>query len=534
MTLILQHDKRTLLADFVLAATRHQKIILSDASKHRVALSRKKLESFVEKNRIIYGVNTSCGGFVSWLVPIEHAQTLQENLINAVATNVGSYLDDITVRAIMLARIISLSRGNSAISLENLEKLIAIYNAGIIPAIPEKGSLGTSGDLGPLAAIALVCVGQWRAKYINGEFLPASETLCLANIEPMKLSFKEGLALINGTSGMVGLGSIVYSDAENLLTRYIDFSALSFEGLNAKGKPFDPRVHQMKPHKGQLSVAEQLWEVLKDSKLIIDEATIENILREEINNNIKQGTHQIEDAYSIRCTPQILGPIVDIFKFIKQTLEDELNSSNDNPLISPEDDEIFHNGHFHGQYVALAMDNLTIALTTLSNLANRRVGRFLDARNSEGLPPFLCAENPGLNLGLMGGQFMTASLTAENRSLCVPLSIQSLTSTADFQDIVSFGFVAARRAKEVLQNTKYIIAFELLCACQAVEMRGAEKLSTVTKTIYQQIREIVPFIKRDITITDYIEKIVSDVLTEKLFREHRNSTRTLQDTGLLV
>ncbi|MDH6461736.1 histidine ammonia-lyase [Micromonospora sp. A200] len=493
------------------AATHSVPVGLDDKVWQRVQTSRETLQRFVDEGRVIYGVNTSMGGFVDWLVPVTMAQQLQENLINAVATNVGPHLDDRTVRAIMLSRIVSLARGNSAISPANLEKLIAVYNAGIIPCVPEKGSLGTSGDLGPLAAIALACVGQWRARY-RGETMPAAEALRLAGIEPMTLSFKEGLALINGTSGMVGLGGLVFAQASRLLETYLTVSALSVEGLRGMTKPFDPRVHELKPHKGQREIAARLWRTLQESTLAVNEQETEAALAAEMGSSAKAGSQPIEDAYSIRCTPQILGPVLDSFLRIGETLEAELNSSNDNPLVVPDENDVFHNGHFHGQYVAMAMDHLVISLTTLTNLANRRIDRFLDKSNSNGLPAFLCRENPGLRLGLMGGQFMTASLTAETRALAVPMSVQSLTSTGDFQDIVSFGFVAARRAREVLANATYVVAFELLCAAQAVDIRGNEGLSPVTRELYERTRELVPYLDRDVTITDYVEAIATQIL----------------------
>lgn len=512
MAYTIKHGQTVPLADLVQIAKSHQKMSLDMDTRARVIASRDKLESMVSNDRVIYGVNTSVGGFVRYLVPLEKASMLQENLLNAVATNVGEYLSETVVRAIMVSRIVSLSRGNSAISLENLDKLIAVYNAGIVPCVPEKGSLGTSGDLGPLASIALVCLGQWKAKY-QGEIIEGSDALGMAGIEPMKLSFKEGLAMINGTSGMVGLGSLVYAEAKQLLDQYITVSAMSFEGLAGKNKPFDPRVHQLKPHPGQLEVATKLWQTLSDSTLIVNEHDTEKRLAKEMDGSVKPGTSQIEDAYSIRCTPQILGPVVDSLKNIETTLTNELNSSNDNPLVLPEENEVFHNGHFHGQYVAMAMDHLVIAMTTLTNLSNRRIDRFLDSSNNDCLPKFLCQGNAGQRLGLMGGQFMTASITAENRSLSMPVSIQSLTSTGDFQDIVSFGFVAARRAREVVNNTKYVISFELMCACQAVDIRGIEGLSTKTKQLYQATRKHVPFLEKDITISDYIEAIKNEILS---------------------
>jgi histidine ammonia-lyase len=485
--------------------------VLDDTVRHKVQVSRETLEKFVDEGRVVYGVNTSVGGFVDWLVPVTMAQQLQENLLNAVATNVGAYLDERTVRAIILSRIVSLARGNSAISTENLDKLVAVYNSGVSPCVPEKGSLGTSGDLGPLASIALVCVGQWKARY-KGETMPGAEALAQAGIEPMKLSFKEGLALVNGTSGMVGLGSLVFAQARRLLDTYLTISALSVEGLRGMTKPFDPRVHALKPHLGQRLVAESLWRTLADSLLAVNEHDTEKTLAGEMGVVAKAGSQPIEDAYSIRCTPQILGPVQDNLEVIAKTLESELNSSNDNPLVLPNENDVFHNGHFHGQYVAMAMDQLIISLVTLTNLANRRIDRFLDKNNSNGLPAFLCRETPGLRLGLMGGQFMSASLTAENRAMATPMSIQSLTSTGDFQDIVSFGFVAARRAREVLTNTTYVVAFELMCACQAVDIRGNEGLSSGTRELYERTRELVPYLDRDVTITDFIEAIAGQIL----------------------
>ncbi|WP_055697668.1 phenylalanine aminomutase (D-beta-phenylalanine forming) [Streptomyces silaceus] len=511
MTFVVESGERVRLHQVENVAEQRTPVELAAPVRARVHSSREILEKFVEDERVIYGVNTSMGGFVDHLVPVTHARRLQENLINAVATNVGEYLDDTTVRAVMLSRIVSLARGNSAVTPANLDTLVAVLNAGIVPCVPQKGSLGTSGDLGPLAAIALVCAGQWKAR-LGGRTLPGAEALAEAGIAPMELGYKDGLALINGTSGMVGLGTMVYRAAQRLVDTYQMVSALSVEGLAGMMKPFDPRVHTVKPHKGQREVARRLWEGLADSGLAVNEQDTERTLAGEMGTAAKAGSLAIEDAYSIRCTPQILGPVVDCLARIAETLEDELNSSNDNPIVLPEEAEVFHNGHFHGQYVSMAMDHLSIALTTVTNLANRRVDRFLDKSNSNGLPAFLCSVDPGLRLGLMGGQFMTASLTAETRALTVPMSIQSLTTTADFQDIVSFGFVAARRAREVLTNTAYVVAFELLCACQAVDIRGADGLSSWTRPLYERTRKIVPFLDRDETITDYVEALAADLL----------------------
>jgi histidine ammonia-lyase len=496
------------LAEIAISET---KISLSDVTRRKVDSSRRQLEKFVSEGRIIYGVNTSMGGFVNWHVPIEKANMLQMNLIRSVATNVGAYLSETDTKAIMLSRINSLCRGNSAVSLEVLDVLVALYNNGILPCIPEKGSLGTSGDLGPLACIALVCTGEWKVRY-KGKLLPSQDALNLAGIEKACLNYKEGLALINGTSAMTGIACCLIREMHDLLEQYCLISSLSFEGLHAIKKPFDPEVHKLKPHLGQLKVAQKIFDYLESSKMIKQEEETQQKIQLEQDGSVKPSNSQIEDAYSIRCTPQILGPVVDGLEYVRTIVQNELNSSNDNPLIVSDSNEIFHNGHFHGQYVAMAMDFLSIGLTTLSNLANRRVDRFLDKSHSNGLPPFLCSKDPGLRLGLMGGQFMTASLTAENRSLCTPLSIQSLSTTADFQDIVSFGLVAARRVREIFENTKYIISFELICACQAAEIRGVDDLSDSTVVLFKKVRGIVPFLDRDSILTEYLERLTTEVV----------------------
>ncbi len=489
-----------------------------EAVEQRIIASHKLLNKFVQDNRIIYGVNTSLGGFVNWLIPGEFAQELQENLISAVATNVGAYLDDRIVRASMLARLNSLARGHSAISLKNFNVLLKMYNAGIIPCIPSKGSLGASGDLGPLACIALVATGKWKAKY-KGEILSGNEALSRANIKPMKLSYKEGLSLINGTSAMVGLASLLVEQTINLVKTYDAISCLTFESLKVKKKPFNPIVHRQKPHPGQQTTAENIWKLLEDSHMIVDEKEVEKLLQSYQTAKPTSTDAPIEDAYSIRCTPHIMGPIRDTLKTIKSTITNELNSSNDNPLVICESNDVFHNGHFHGQYISMAMDHLSICLTTLSNLSDRRIDRFMDKNHNNGLPAFLCKDKPGLRLGLMGGQFMATSLTAENRSLCHPVSIQSLTSTGDFQDIVSLGLVAARRAKELYDNTVYVIAFELLCGIEAADIRGHHLLSSATRCVFDCVREIVPSLTSDQCLTDHLEALATLIKSAKLLQK---------------
>ncbi len=423
----------------------------------------------------------------------------------------------------MLVRLNSLARGASAISTENFNKLLKIYNAGIIPCVPSKGSLGASGDLGPLACIALVATGKWKAKN-KGKILSGKRALKQAGIEPMNLGFKEGLSLVNGTSTMTGLASILIEQMISLIKTYDIISCLTFESLKVKKKPFNPVVHRQKPHRGQLQTAQNIWTLLEDSKMIVDELAVEEQLQSYSADKITHTNSPIEDAYSIRCTPHILGPIRDTIQWVQSIVTNEINSSNDNPLIIPEAKEVFHNGHFHGQYISMAMDYLSICLTTLSNLSERRIDRFMDHHHSNGLPPFLCNEKPGIRLGLMGGQFMATSLTAENRSLCNPVSIQSLSSTGDFQDIVSMGLIAARRAQELYENALYILSFELLCGAQAANIRNAEFLSTATGLAFSLVREVVPYLSEDVCLSDYLEELTKLIKSGNLLKGVENIT----------
>jgi histidine ammonia-lyase len=479
--------------------------------RNRVAASRALLDEFVASGRIIYGVTTSVGGFVNWLIPSSMAGEVQHNILRVVQSNVGAYLDDDYVRAAMLARINSLGRGHSAISVENLEKYIAMYNRGIIPCIPEKGSLGTSGDLGPLACIALVGTGQWRAKY-EGEILPGAEVLKRAQIEPMELSYKEGLALINGTSVMTGLAACLIHDVKSLIKAHTLAACMSIEVQRGKIMPFHPAAHKQKPHPGQIRIADCVYSTLADSKMVVEDSEVENWLRKMSRDEPQGQDEQIEDAYSIRAMPQIMGPVVDTTLFAQQTIEIELNSSNDNPLIVVEEGDAVHNANFHGQYISNAMDQLAIVLVNMCNLSDRRNNRLLHPNLNGDLPPFLVKEDPGKRQGLMGGQFMATSLTAEIRQMSNPMSIQSLPSTGDFQDHVSFGLNAARRTRDIHRNACYILAYELICACHAADIRGLDQASSATRKLHGLVRTKVPYLDHDEPLTDHIEAVA------KMFR----------------
>ncbi|HBR59921.1 MAG TPA: phenylalanine aminomutase (D-beta-phenylalanine forming), partial [Deltaproteobacteria bacterium] len=313
---------------------------------------------------------------------------------------------------------------------------------------------------------------------------------------------------------MAGMASCLIADAKKLIKSDLLISALSIEALRGKIMPFHPAPHENKPHPGQIKAAAALYSTLSDSKMAVDDAEVEDWLK-NLGTGKPQGLdQQIEDAYSIRATPQILGPVIDTTQFVERTVEIELNSTNDNPLILVEYSEAFHNANFHGQYVSNGMDQLSIVLTTMCNLADRRTDRMLDPANNAGLPAFLCKEDPGMRLGLMGGQFAGTSIMAELRSLCTPVSIQTLTSTGDFQDHVSMGLIAARRARDIMNNAAYILAFELICGCQAADQRsgksgkgGAAELSSATHGVYEKVRKLVPYLDYDMPFTDPLESV---------------------------
>ncbi len=500
------------------------RIKVTDKIRSRVSASRALLDEFVEDGRIIYGVTTSVGGFVNWLIPADMIEDVQQNIIRNVQSQAGRDFDAVTVRAAMLARINSLGRGNSAIQLENFEKYVAMYNAGVVPCIPEKGSLGTSGDLGPLACIALVGTGHWRA-YFEGEVMPGAEAMKRAGIEPMKLSYKEGLALINGTSVMAGLASCLVADTKDLIKQYLLTSCLSLEVLKAKIMPFHPAAHRQKPHNGQICTADAIYSTLADSKMIVQDSEVEAWLRKMVSNEPRGLDEQIEDAYSIRATPQVLGPVIDTTLFIENTVNIEINSSNDNPLIVVEEGDAVHNANFHGQYISNAMDQLAIVIVNMCNLSDRRNNRILHPSFNGDLPPFLSKDNPGLSLGLMGGQFLSTSLMAEIRHAANPMSIQSLPSTGDFQDHVSFGLVAARRTRDVLENARLILATELICAAQAADIRGVEDLSSSTRKLHELVRDKIPYLDCDEPFTDYAEAVAEMLANGELLEAISESSR---------
>ena len=384
----------------------------------KITECRALCEKWAAEETVIYGVNTSCGGFVNYLLPREHDEEFQRNLVQSISTQVGPHLPGDLVRATMIARANSLCRGYSGIKPENLRIYLQMINKGVIPCVPEQGSLGSSGDLGPLGCIASVAIGEWKARY-RDTLMSGAEAMHAAEIPMMTLNAKEGLSLINGTSCMVAVACSNIYDAVNTIKNSDIAAALSIETLLGRRNPFDLRVHRQKYQPGQYATAYNLGKLLAGSGLTLDEQEVSRNLTGLLkkHDGVQAADIPVEDAYSLRCTPQLIGPCRDAVRFALDITTRELNSSNDNPLLFTEYDTFIHNGHFQGQYISMAMDNVAMVMTTVSVISDRRIDRFMDSSHSVGLPPFLCKEKTGIRMGLMGGQFMTSSVVAENRTL---------------------------------------------------------------------------------------------------------------------
>lgn len=459
------------LKDLVDVARHDAKVQLSEEAISKIKRSRALVDEFVEKEEVVYGITTGFGKFSDVTISKEDTETLQTNLIRSHACGVGKPLAEEDVRGTMLLRINTLVKGYSGIRLETINVLMEMLNKGVHPVIPEKGSLGASGDLAPLAHMVLVMLGEGEA-YYQGIRMSGKEAMEKAGIPTIQLTSKEGLALINGTPVMTALGGLAAYHALNL-AKIADISAaLTIEALNGIIDAYDERVHTIRPHKGQIDCAKNLLNLTKSSQL-----------------TSKQGEIRVQDAYTLRCIPQIHGASRDAINYVIEKINIELNSVTDNPLIFADDKKVISGGNFHGQPMALAFDFLGIALSELANSSERRIERLVNPQLS-GLPGFL-TEKGGLNSGFMIPQYTAAALVSENKVLAHPASVDSIPSSANQEDHVSMGTIAARKAKEILYNTTRVLAIELYASAQAIDFHEPEKLGEGTKIAYEVIRKEV-------------------------------------------
>jgi histidine ammonia-lyase/tyrosine ammonia-lyase len=507
------------IADVAAIARGEHSLRLEDAVVERVRASRAGLEALAEKGTPIYGVNTGFGEMVhNW---VSDGAALQENLLRSHCAGVGEIFNREEARAMMVARINSLARGYSAIRAEVLARLVDYVNLGITPAIPQVGSLGASGDLAPLAAMAITLIGEGYVLGRNGERVATKGVLQEKGIAPLKLKYKEGLSLINGTSAMTGLGCLTVERFRAQVLQAEIIAGLALEALQASTGAFMAAGHdQGKPHPGQIASAANLRSLTEGSQLAQSHESLATAMRaasvDQANGGKSDTQVFMQKAYSLRCIPQVLGAVRDTLEFCAGVVERELNSSNDNPLFFG-GDEVFHGGNFHGQHVAFAMDYLAIAATQVGVISERRLNRLLNPHLNRALPEFLVAKHPGLRCGFAGAQYPATALVAENRTLCSPASIQSVPANGDNQDVVSMGLIAARNAKKIVANTSYILAIELLAACQAVDLiDGAGKLSAAGRAVHGFVRESIPSLDEDRYLSDEIE-VVAELIRKGTF-----------------
>jgi len=466
----------------------YEEVTLAESAVEDVKKARRQVEDVVDENRICYGITTGFGRFSDTRISPQEVLKLQENLIRSHAAGTGESLPREIVRATMLLRINALARGHSGIRCETLQLLVDMLNRGVHPVIPSQGSLGASGDLAPLAHMALVLMGEGRAE-IDGEEMSGDEALARCSLSPVTPDSKEGLALINGTQMMTAIACLALIDARSLLQHADIALALTMEGLQGILAPFKSAIHEVRPHPGQKRVAANIYKLLADSSLVLEE-------RDD----------RVQDAYSLRCAPQVHGASRDAYNHVKETIGREVNSATDNPLLFPDRDEIISGGNFHGQPLALTLDYLAMALSELGNISERRVFRMVDGTLNNDLPMFL-TEHGGLNSGYMIAQYTSASLVGENKMLTSPASTDSIPTSANQEDHVSMGAISARKLKRITDNLKNIIAIEFVTAAQAVDMRTEypeDDLASATGSVFGRIREVVPRLEEDRVIADDI------------------------------
>lgn len=475
-------DGKGLTLDQVIAVARGgEKVSITEQARARIDKARSYVDCKADEGAVIYGVTTGFGKFSDTFICAADIETLQHNLIKSHACALGEPLNKETVRTSMLLRLNALSRGNSGIRYSTLQVLLDMLNFGVHPIIPQKGSLGASGDLAPLSHMVLIMMGEGHAEY-KGEVLTGSEAMRRAGITPVKLAAKEGLALINGTQIMTAIGALALYDAK-CLSKLADIAAaMTTQAQNGIKKAFDPRVQELRGHQGQQDSAANLLRLLEGSELAHDSV---------------QG--KVQDAYSIRCTPQIHGASRDAIQYVYEAVSRELNAVTDNPLIFPEEGEAISGGNFHGQPMALAFDFLGIALAEYANVSERRIERLVNPQLNGGLPAFLVRDG-GLNSGFMITQYTAASLVSENKIYAHPASVDSIPSSANQEDHVSMGTTAARKARMILDNSQKVLGIELFASSQALWLLGEEKLSKATKAVYEHIRRRVPPVEKDIAM----------------------------------
>jgi histidine ammonia-lyase len=461
------------LADVVrLARDPEVRVTADPQALARLGASRASVEQALAAGKTIYGINTGFGKLANVRIAADKLDQLQANLVRSHAAGVGAPLPADVVRAIMALRANVLIRPTSGVHPALVEALLAIFNAGLVPWVPEQGSVGASGDLAPLAHVAQTLMGEGEFLGEDGKQVPAGPALAKAGLKPYAFRPKEGLAFLNGTQAQTSLLALLVHDGEQLWRTAIGAAAMSLEALRGTPTPLDPRIHENRPHAGQLAAAKLMRELLSDS---------------EIRESHRENDPRVQDAYSLRCTPQVLGACWEGILYARGVVDVELNASTDNPLVFDNGD-VLSGGNFHGQPVAQALDFLAISLTTLQALSERRVERLVNPDLSQGLPAFLTAD-PGLHSGYMMVQITAAAIVAESRALCHPASIGSIPTDANQEDFVPMGMAAAYKARRILVNGERVVATELLCGAQGLELLLPLRPGKGVERLYRTLRD---------------------------------------------
>lgn len=480
----------------------NEKLELHDSLVKRVEQGYHFLKEFSQE-KVIYGVNTGFGPMAQYRISEEDKLQLQYNLIRSHASGVGKPLDPAAAKAVMLARLNTLSLGKSGIHPSVIFLLKDLINRDITPLIFEHGGVGASGDLVQLAHLALVLIGEGEVFY-NGERRATKEVFKIENLQPIQVEIREGIGLMNGTSTMTGIGIINTYYSRKLLNFSTEFSCSINEIVQAYDDHFSAALNETKRHSGQQKIAAKMREFLADSQLIRKRE--DHLYNSENKEEVFKD--KVQEYYSLRCVPQILGPVLDTLEFTEKILEDEINSANDNPVIIPENDHVYHGGNFHGDYISLEMDKLKIVVTKLTMLAERQLNYLLNSKINEIFPPFVNLGKLGFNFGMQGVQFTATSTTAESQMLSNPMYVHSIPNNNDNQDIVSMGTNAAVICSKVIENAFEVLAIELITIVQAIEyLQCQDKVSSATKKLYDDVRAIVPAFSEDMIMYPYVQKV---------------------------
>jgi histidine ammonia-lyase len=466
-----------------------KRVDIDPAALVRCKASRDFLTQEVEAKRIIYGVNTSFGPMCNKIIGEADIEALQINLIKSHAAGLGDPLKPYIALAVLAVRLNTLVKGFSGVRIELVTLMAGMVNAGLAPWIPECGSVGASGDLVHLAHTALAVIGEGNVFY-KKEFMSAARAFEQAGLVPARLSYKEGIAIMNGTSAMTAIAAFALFGAKKLQRLACVNAAFAIEIFGGIDDAFDEDLHEVKPHPGQKAVADTIRKLYNGSKNITLRKDMHEIIRRQQTGDerVFETSINVQDVYSIRCSPQILAPVTEAIEAAAKTIEIEANSSNDNPIIIPDKKKIIHGGNFHGQSVGFAMDMLCMAVAELCTLSERRLNKLLDKNLNEGLPEHLISGTVGLTMGFMGAQYLATSTTAENRQLANPVSTLSISCNASNQDVVSMGTVAARKAFKSVSNAKHVLTLEMLAQMQALSFRNATTMGMGTTNVYNALK----------------------------------------------